>query len=80
MAPWVAHVPSNSSQVFPELQAATVRVAVTMIAPWMLPKNGDLTDLSSFDTQGDQMLDQLVWWGEALKAAREKDTMLSAAK
>ena len=60
-------------QVFPELQAATVRVAVTMVAPWMLPKNGELTDLSSFESLGDQMLDQLTWWGEALKTARDRD-------
>ena len=61
-------------QVFPELQAMTVRVAVTMVAPWALPKNADgTTDLSSFNGQGDTMLDQLSWWGEALRAAREKE-------
>lgn len=66
-------------QVFPEVQAMTVRVAVTMIAPWALPKNADgMTDLSSFDGLADQMLDQLTWWGEALKAAREKDASASA--
>lgn len=61
-------------QIFPELQTATVRAAVMIVAPWILPKSADgTTDLSGSDAQADQMLDQLIWWGEALKTAREKD-------
>ena len=61
-------------QVFPEIHAMTVRAAPMIITPWLLPKNADgKTDLSGSDAQAEQMLDQLVWWGEALKAAREKD-------
>jgi hypothetical protein len=30
--------------------------------------------MSSFDASADAMLDQLIWWGEALKIARDKDT------
>ncbi|HUC01883.1 MAG TPA: NAD(P)H-dependent oxidoreductase [Candidatus Paceibacterota bacterium] len=61
-------------QVFPEIHAATVRAAAMIITPWLLPKNADgTTDLSSADAQADQMLDQLTWWGDALKTAREKD-------
>jgi NAD(P)H-dependent FMN reductase len=64
-------------QVFPELQAMTVRAAAMIVTPWMLPKNADgMTDLSSSDAQADMMLDQLTWWGEALKTAREKDAVI----
>jgi NAD(P)H-dependent FMN reductase len=57
-----------------EQQMAPIRVAVHIITPWLLPKNADgITDLSTSDAQAEQLLDQLTWWGEALKAAREKD-------
>ena len=61
-------------EVFPELQVATMKTAVHMISPWatMLDEKGVL-NTSSFEAIGDTMLDQLTWWGEALKTAREKD-------
>jgi NAD(P)H-dependent FMN reductase len=65
-------------QVLPELQMTSVRTAVMMIAPWALPNKDGVTDLSSFDAQGDMMLAQLAWWGEALKTAREKDSASSS--
>jgi hypothetical protein len=29
--------------------------------------------MSSFDVSADAMLDQLIWWADALKVARDKD-------
>jgi NAD(P)H-dependent FMN reductase len=61
-----------------EQQMVPIRTAVSIIAPWMLPKNADgMTDLSSSDATADQMLDQLIWWADALKAARDKDSASS---
>lgn len=61
-----------------EQQMVPLRTAVHIIAPWMLPKNADgMTDLSGSDTTADQMLDQLIWWTDALKAARDKDSIKS---
>jgi len=61
--------------VVAEQQMVSIRAAVHIISPWMLPKNTDgTTDLSLGDANADMMLDQLIWWGEALKIAREKDS------
>ena len=59
--------------VVTEQQMVPMRTAVHMIAPWALPNKDGVTDLASFDMTADQMLDQLIWWGNALKTAREKD-------
>jgi NAD(P)H-dependent FMN reductase len=62
-------------QVVVELQMASTRNAVHIQAPWfLLEENGDLKAgaLDSYaDTLGG-MLDQLTWWGDALKTARQK--------
>lgn len=56
-----------------ELEMATVRTAVHIVAPWfLLDENGKLkTD--SFQGTAKLMLGQLSWWTKALKAARSKE-------
>ncbi len=56
-----------------ELEMATVRTAVHIVAPWfLLDENGKLkTD--SFQGTAKLMLNQLSWWTKALKAARSKE-------
>jgi NAD(P)H-dependent FMN reductase len=62
-------------QVAVELQMASTRNAVHIQAPWfLLEENGDLKAgaLDSYTTSLVGMLDQLTFWGEALKVARTK--------
>ena len=62
-------------QVVVELQMASTRNAVHIQAPWfLLEENGDLKAgaLDSYTDSLNSMLDQLTFWGEALKAARLK--------
>ena len=61
-------------EVAVELQMAPIRTAIHISNFWnLLDEKGQLKT-ESFDATAEQMLDQLIWWGEALKAAREKDT------
>ncbi|MGI5221510.1 NADPH-dependent FMN reductase [Nocardia sp. CA-290969] len=53
--------------VFAELHAVTVRDTVSFHNPWRQP---DGLAGAEADTAAKTMLDQLVWWGEALRAAR----------
>jgi len=50
-----------------------IRLAVHMVSPWNLLDEKGVLNTSSFDAAGDAMLDQLIWWAETLKAARDKD-------
>lgn len=62
-------------QVVVELQMASVRNAVHIQAPWfMLTETGEIKDgaLAEYDSALTGTIEQLVWWGEALKAARVK--------
>lgn len=62
-------------QVAVELQMASTRNAVHIMAPWLLRnEDGSLKDgvLESYEGSLAGTLDQLTWWGEALKAARSK--------
>lgn len=62
-------------QVSVELQMASTRTAVHIQAPWALPEeNGSLKDgaLDEYTNSLKGMLEQLSWWGNALKAARQK--------
>jgi NAD(P)H-dependent FMN reductase len=54
------------------LQVITVPMGVNMNSPWGLVSDQGVFDTSSFEKAGDVMLDQLVWLGDALKAARSK--------
>lgn len=59
--------------VFIELQAALMRTAVHILSPWTfldekgMPKPGAM---DQYKNSAETMLDQLAWWGNALKAAR----------
>ena len=62
-------------QVAVELQIASTRNAVHIQAPWfLLEENGDLKAdaLVPYTDSLNGMLDQLEWWGNALKEARSK--------
>jgi NAD(P)H-dependent FMN reductase len=60
-------------QVAVELQLASVRDAVHIQAPWFLLEADGSLKPGALDGYTDTLnteLDQLTWWGEALKAAR----------
>ncbi|EFL31957.1 reductase [Streptomyces viridochromogenes DSM 40736] len=60
-------------QVFAELHAVTVRDTVSFHnAGASFDDEGALRDPAGPDAAAKTMLDQLVWWGEALREAREK--------
>lgn len=59
--------------VVAEQQMVSIRTAVQMVAPWTMLDEKGVLKTESFDVTADTMLDQLIWWGEALKEARGKD-------
>jgi len=60
-------------QVFVELHAVTVREAVSFHGVWgLFDTNGQPKDAAHFRTAAKAMLDQLTWWGQALRDARER--------
>jgi NAD(P)H-dependent FMN reductase len=59
--------------VVAEQQMVSIRTAVHMIAPWAMLDEKGILKTESFDATAETMLDQLIWWGEALKAARDKN-------
>ncbi len=62
-------------QVVVELQMASVRNAVHIMNPWfMLDEKGNLKDgaLDDYTKSLSGTLEQLQWWGNALKEARSK--------
>lgn len=60
-------------QVFAELHAVTVRDTVSFHnAGTSFDDRGHLKDPSAPDAAAKTMLDQLVWWGRALKEAKER--------
>ncbi|GAA5203870.1 NAD(P)H-dependent oxidoreductase [Streptomyces thinghirensis] len=60
-------------QVFAELHAVTVRDTVSFHnAGASFDDEGGLRDPSGPDAAAKTMLDQLVWWGRALREAKEK--------
>lgn len=59
--------------VFVELHAAPVRDAVSLHDAWSLfDGSGRLTDDGSAAAAAQTLTDQLVWWGRALRAARDR--------
>lgn len=48
-----------------------VPITINMNHPWNLMNDQGEFDTSSFEKPGNEMLDQLAWLGEALKAARK---------
>lgn len=62
-------------QVAVELNMASTRAAVHIMSPWFLiDEHGELKDgvLEPYAGALDTTLNELKWWGEALKAARTK--------
>jgi NAD(P)H-dependent FMN reductase len=62
-------------QVVAEQQMVSTRATVHMVNPWGLLDDKGVLNMSSFDASADAMLDQLIWWADALKVARDKDAM-----
>jgi NAD(P)H-dependent FMN reductase len=65
-----------------ELQLATIRTGVYIqgadfMAVWKEGK--DVKDIPHLQPNVKEMLDQLVWWTRALKAARDRDELAAAA-
>ena len=56
-----------------ELQMTPIRASVHMTNFWNLLDEKGILKTESFDAAGDAMLDQLIWWTDALKIARDKD-------
>ncbi len=66
-------------QVFPEVDAATVRRSVAFPRVWtLLDEHRRLRDSDFAEAAAEQMLDQLVWWGTALRTARRSDNDAAA--
>ncbi|MCP9212152.1 NADPH-dependent FMN reductase [Streptomyces sp. NEAU-Y11] len=58
--------------VFAEVHAVTVRDSVSFHNAWdLFGPEGRLTDSAAADKAATTMLDQLHWWGRALRTARE---------
>jgi NAD(P)H-dependent FMN reductase len=60
-------------EVVVELQMTPIRASVHMTNFWNLLDEKGILKTESFDAAGDAMLDQLIWWTDALKIARDKD-------
>jgi NAD(P)H-dependent FMN reductase len=56
--------------VFAELHAVTMRDAVGLQAPWAQIRPDGTTENPGGDAAAKAMLDQLAWWGRALRTAR----------
>ncbi|CCH32731.1 NAD(P)H-dependent oxidoreductase [Actinosynnema sp. NPDC047251] len=64
--------------VFAELHAVTVRDGVAFPNYWELfDEEGGLLDAGPVEEAAKTLLDQLVWWGEALRNAREAKPYLA---
>jgi len=60
-------------QVFGELHAVTVRDAVSFHGVWgLFDTDGQPKDAAGCQAAATAMLDQLIWWGLALREARER--------
>ncbi|HVL77150.1 MAG TPA: NAD(P)H-dependent oxidoreductase [Noviherbaspirillum sp.] len=60
-------------QVFAELHATTVRDAVSFPNAWeQFDERGELLEQERYARRASVMLERLLWWSEALRAARRK--------
>lgn len=69
-------------QIAIELQMAPVKSAVHVLLPdFMVLRSGEreFSDLDHLGKSASDMLDQLVWWGRALRDAREAEAARKAA-
>lgn len=61
-------------QVFPELHAMTIRDTVSFSNFWdKFDSSGEPLDTVGCDTAAKKLLDQLAWWAQALREARENN-------
>lgn len=67
-------------EVAAEVQMTSVRNAVHMMNFWSHLDEKGVMNFSPFEAAGDAMLDQLMWWTKALKAARDADAAAGTAK
>ncbi|MFT2019463.1 NADPH-dependent FMN reductase [Streptomyces sp. 796.1] len=58
--------------VFAELHAVTVRETVSFALAGNLFRDGELIDPTQPNIAAKRLLDQLLWWGNALRAAKEE--------
>lgn len=59
-------------QIFPEVHAMTIRDSVSFQNVWQLfDEEGRLIEPSRHQRSVAKMLDQLIWWSDALKTARK---------
>lgn len=56
--------------VFAELHTVTIRDVVSFHNPWLMFDNGELRDPDQPNAAAKVMLDELVWFARALRAAR----------
>lgn len=63
-----------------EVQMAPTRHAIHILMPDFMAARGGkpLHELDHLNKSAEQALDQLAWWGRALKAARESDAEVGA--
>ncbi len=69
-------------QIAVEMQMASVKTAVHILWPdYLAVAKGEksLADMAHLGEAANTMLDQLDWWGRALKAARDQDMTLAQA-
>jgi NAD(P)H-dependent FMN reductase len=67
-------------QVFAELHVVTMRDSISFAMAWeQFDESGELLDPTSGNRSATAMLDQLAWWGTALRAAHHADADLLAA-
>src|SRR5690606_5472841 len=65
------HAVEQLRLVFTEVEAVTVRAAVSLRNYWeQLDGDGKLVGHEDLDSAARTMLDRLVWWAEALRAHR----------
>jgi NAD(P)H-dependent FMN reductase len=65
-------------QVFPELEAMTIRESVALPNVWHLfDPDGQPRETDGLASAARAMLDELAWWAEALRAARRVDELVA---
>ena len=77
MAPPWAHEASSSSQTAIELQLAPIRssVHIPVATLWAHYRGGDVdAGLAELEAPAGTLIDDLLWWTEALKTARASAT------
>ena len=66
-------------QVFPELHAVTVRATLSFAMAWELfDEHGAPHDAEGTSAAARNMLEELEWWGDALRAARRRTPRVNA--